>query len=202
MSAYQLQWPPGALAIDQAFLDPENAGSAGVKPASITYGATVVASTGGSIAQIDADLRDALEAIGDSDLATGYWVMKPSTAAYLATLRGSGGAPAYPGVTARGGVLLGIPVITSNAVGPDANSPSESFIALVIASEVLLADDMSVRIDYTAQATLEMDDAPSAGAQPMVGLWQNGLVAIKAERAINWRRRRSTAAVTINGVTY
>ena len=191
-----------ALAIDQAFIDPESTAIAGVRPASITAGATTIHSTGGTVAQIDADLKAAVEAAGDADLSTAAWVMRPKSALALATMRGSGGALAYPTVTAKGGTLLGLPVLTSNAVGPDVNSPAESYLALVVAGEVALADDGQALIDYTDQAALKMDDAATDAASSMVSLWQHGLAAIKASRVINWQRRRSVAAVVIDGIQF
>jgi hypothetical protein len=191
-----------ALAIDQAFVDPENSGTPGVKPASITSGATAVPSTGAAVANVDADLEDCIEAVGNSDLASAYWCMSPRVATHLSLMRGSSGAPAYPGINARGGSLLGIQVLTSNACGQDANSPGETFIALVVASEILLADDGQARIDFSTEAALQLIDAPSTGAQSQVPLWQNNLLAVKGERAINWRRRLATAAAVITGVTF
>jgi hypothetical protein len=190
------------LAMDEAFVNPENAGVAGVKPASITYGATEVPSTGTAIANVDADLEDCIEAIGNSDLSSAYWCISPRVAAHMSLMRGSGGAPAYPGINARGGSLLGVPVLTSNAVGQDANSPAETYIALVVASEVLLADDGAARIDYSSAASLQLLDVPADSAQAQVSLWQNNLVAVRAERAVNWRRRRATAVAYISGVGF
>lgn len=191
-----------ALAIDLAFIDPANSGVAGVKSASITSGASEVPSTGTAIANVDADLQSCIEELGNSDLSTAYWLMSPRVAAHLALMRGDSGEPAYPGITARGGTLLGIPVLTSNAAGQDANSPSETYIVLAVASEIYLADDSQAKIDFSTEAALQLIDAPSAGAQNQVPLWQNNLAAVKAERAINWARRRSTAVAYISGVSF
>lgn len=191
-----------AAAIDVAFVDPENSGTPGVKPASVTSGATEIPSTGSEIANLDADFEDCIVAIGNSDLASAYWCMSPRVATHLSLMRGDAGAAAYPLITARGGSLLGIQVLTSNAVAQDADSPAETYIALVVASEILLADDGAAKIDYSTQSALQLIDAPSTGAQSQVPLWQNNLVAVKGERAINWARRRATAAAYISGVSF
>jgi hypothetical protein len=45
------------------------------------------------------------------------------------------------------------------------------------------------------QAALQLDSAPSSGAQALVSLWQNNLSAVRVARWINWAPRRSAAAV-------
>ena len=58
---------------------------------------------------------------------------------------------------------------------------------------VLLADDGQMMIDMSTEASLQMNDAPSAGAQSLVSLWQTGGVGVKLDRWINWSKRRSAA---------
>jgi valyl-tRNA synthetase len=55
-----------------------------------------------------------------------------------------------------------------------------------------MADDGGVSLDMSMEASVQMDDAPSAGAQSLVSLWQNNLVGIRAERYINWSPRRAS----------
>ena len=47
-------------------------------------------------------------------------------------------------------------------------------------------------------------DAPTAGAQSLVSLWQNNLLGIRAERYINWAARRpgKLGIALITGVNY
>ena len=193
-----------AYVADLAFLDPENGGSAGVKPASVLFGADSIPSIGSSVAQIDADLRGALAILNNAavGLDTATWIMAPHTAVFLSTVRGSGGAAAYPLVTAKGGVLMGLPVLTSGAIIQDANSPTETYIALVAASEISVADDGESVIDVSTHAAIQMDGAPSAGAAQLVDLWSHGLAGLKATRTINWALRRPDAVACISGVTY
>jgi HK97 family phage major capsid protein len=189
-------------ALDLAFIDPANTGST-IKPASITAGATEVSSTGSAVANIDTDLEDLLGVLiaAEMPLTSASWIMSPITATHLALKRGTSGAPAYPGVTARGGTLLGLPVLTSSNVAAS-GSPGERFIALVEASEINLADDGDGAIELSSRAALQMNDAPGTGAAQLVSLWQNGLVGIKAQRFINWKRRRSGAVAVLRNVTY
>lgn len=109
----------GSEAMDFAFIDPNNAGIPDVMPPSITNGAPQFPSTGATVGNIDEDLAKLIQSLIDagSDLTFATWVMLPRTAIYLSRLRGSSdGPPAYPGVSARGGTLLGLPVITSGNV--------------------------------------------------------------------------------------
>ena len=69
-------------------------------------------------------------------------------------------------------------------------------------AEILLADDGGVTIDVSREASLQMDNAPTAGAQSLVSLWQNNMVALRAERFINWKRRRLQAVGYINSANY
>lgn len=55
-----------------------------------------------------------------------------------------------------------------------------------------MADDGGVSIDMSMEASVQMNDAPSAGAQSLVSLWQNNLVGIRAEQYINWAARRTS----------
>jgi hypothetical protein len=72
----------------------------------------------------------------------------------------------------------------------------------VKASEILLADDGGVTLDVSREASLQLDGAPSDGAQSLVSLWQNNMVAIRAEREINWARRRAEAVGYIDAANY
>ncbi len=58
---------------------------------------------------------------------------------------------------------------------------------------MLLADDGQMLLDMSTEASVQMNDAPSAGAQSLVSLWQNGMVGLKCDRWINWAKRRSAA---------
>jgi HK97 family phage major capsid protein len=190
-------------ALDQALLDPSNSGTDD-KPRSVTFGAPTFTSSGSTSTAIDSDLQDLIGSLVTfgSTLEAATWVMRPQTAAFLASKRGNdGGAPAYPSLTARGGMLLGLPVLTSPAM-MSPGSPGESAIVLLDADAVLLADDKEARLEVGHHASLELSDTPAGGATQMVNLWQNNLAALRAERSIAWATRRSGAAATLTDVAY
>jgi HK97 family phage major capsid protein len=190
-------------AMDEAFIDPANGGIANVKPAAITHGVGAFVSTGSSLAQIDADLAGMIDALSEagSDLQFASFVMAPRSALYLARLRGTGGALAHPGMTAKGGTLLGLPAITSAAV-PHSGSPATSTITLLDAAQVLVADEGAAALELSERGALQMESAPGSGAQNLVSLWQTNAAALKTTRYANWRKCRPNVARVLTGVSY
>jgi hypothetical protein len=55
-------------------------------------------------------------------------------------------------------------------------------------------------IDSSREATLLMDDAPAGAATR--SMFQNNEIAIRAERYINWAKRRAAAVQYISGAAY
>jgi HK97 family phage major capsid protein len=121
-------------------------------------------------------------------------------------MQNASGGPEFPGITPLGGSLLGFPVVVSENIPAAGGSPTDGYpITFVVASEILLADDGGVSIDISREASLQMDtspDSPATGTTTLVSLWQHNMVAIKAERFVNWKARRSTAAAYIQGAKY
>ncbi|MBX3664974.1 MAG: phage major capsid protein [Burkholderiales bacterium] len=193
----------GAQALDRAFIDPANSGVSGVKPAAVTHGAPQFPSTGATADAIDDDLAALIQTLTDagSDLTFAAWIMRPQTAVYLSRLR-SGGALAYPGITVKGGTLLGLPVIVSGNVPTSDESGNASSITLVDAAQVAIADDGDSALSVAAHASLQMDSDPETGAQQLVSLWQRNLIALRVERAVNWKRRHANVAAVLTGVTF
>jgi HK97 family phage major capsid protein len=190
-------------AMDTAFIDPASAGVPAAMPRSVTYGAPSFESSGSTPSAIDADWKLMLGVLlaANMTLASAVWIMSPVTAVSLSLMRDAGGSLAYPNMTARGGNLLGLPVLTSNACGAS-GSPGERFIALVEASEIALADDGAADLSYSANASVQMNDAPSTGPQALLSLWQNSLVGILASRFVNWTVRRPGAVAVLRSVTF
>jgi hypothetical protein len=189
-----------AIAEDASFLDPTFASSA-------TATGFERISTGGSLAQIDADLGAVQDHLSDSGSRADQWVwgMTQATATYLARVRGSGGAPAYPTVGAKGGSLFGIPVLTTG--GADlGGSPTDRLIVLIDQSGVRYVDE-GVELGAAAHATIQMDDAPTQSsvaavtATSVVSMWQTNSVAFMATRWSSWYVRPGACAY-ISGVTF
>jgi len=172
---------------DRELLDPAKAGSDD-EPASITNGAIEVTATGNTAAEVEADITAMVTemATGGASMTAPYFVMKPTTALFLAGLRTAGGQRVFPDVGPLGGSILTIPVLTS------ASSPAQ--ITLIDASHIQVAD-AGVDIITSTEATLQMDSAPAEGEAALVSLWQLNLIALKVTRFIRWKRAHAAAVV-------
>lgn len=194
--------------VDADFVDPDNAGSANVKPASITYGVTPAVSNGGtSEANIRSDANTMLAEFvtNNKGPARGVWIIPSVTAMRLSTMVTSLGAPAFPGITAEGGTFFGLPVVTSQSSGLTNGSANGKIVILVNAPEILLADDGQISIDISREASVQMDSAPdnpTSASTVLVSLWQRNLIGIKAERFIDWTKARSTSVTWGNSINW
>lgn len=197
-----------AAMTDQALLNPDGDGSDG-NPVSITYGADTFASAGATLANIDSDIQRAVRRMVDhgSSLSNVRWVLRPETATYLATLRGTAGAPAFPGIGPKGGQIVGLDAIVSAAVPTDNASPASSLVALVD-GDAIAYTDAGAEMRRSQNATIESADDPTgatdtpvAATKYLVSMFQENCTAIKVLRRVNWERRRDSV-VCITDVTY
>ncbi len=193
--------------IDVDFVDPASSAVANVQPASITNGLTALSSAGTSADNARTDVQNLLEQfILTNQNVAGLVLIMPNTLALaLSLMRNSLGNQEFPGLTLRGGTLEGIPVITSQYAA-NASGGGNLVIALN-ANEVFLADDGEVTIDASTEASLQMLDNPtnnSATGTPttMVSMYQTNSIAIRAERFINWAKRRAQAVVYMDDVSW
>lgn len=194
--------------MDVEFIDPTNAPVTNVSPASVTYGATSIAATGVTAAALRADVKSLMALFLAANLSPvgGVWIMTAQQALAISLMVNALGQPEFPGVTMLGGTFLGFPVIASENVPTVGASPTDgSRIVFLLANQVLLADDGLVTIDASREASLQMDtapDSPATASTVMMSLWQNNMVAIKAERYINWLKRHDAACAYINYAKY
>lgn len=187
---------------DVAFIDPANAGTANVKPASILNGAEVIVAQSYTDADdIRTDVRAVFQKFIDANNPpqSGVWIMSATNALALSLILNPLGQREFPGMTMNGGTFEGLPVIVSQYIG--------SVVALVNASDIYEADEGGIAVDMSREASLEMSDAPaqnglSGTGASMVSLWQSNLVGLRAERTINWRRRRASAVAYLTGVIW
>ncbi|AIP64764.2 phage capsid protein [Burkholderia thailandensis] len=183
--------------LDGQFIDPSvEAGANGLSPASITNGVKAIPASGKDAEAVRADVKKVFQAFIKANLsvAGAVWIMSETTALSLSLMLNVMGQPEFPGLTMAGGTFFGLPAILSQTVGDN--------IVLAKASEILVADDGGVTLDVSREASLQMDSAPVAGATELVSLWQSGFIAMKAERFINWKRRRVEGVQYISGAAY
>lgn len=193
--------------MDIDFIDPNKSAAAGVSPASITNGLGAVSSSGNDADAIREDIRAlfALFIAANNAPTNGVWIMAATTALALSLMVNTLGQPEFPGINMNGGTLFGLPVIVSEYVPTDT---AGSYVALVNASDIYQADEGGIMIDMSREASLEMDDAPSGASdsppspQSLVSLWQTNSVGFRAERTINWMRRRDSAVALLDSVNW
>lgn len=194
--------------LDKQFVDPTVAAVTNVSPASITNGVSAVTRTGVNQAAFVTDVTTLLNTFLTNNLSTagGVWIMSQRQALAFSLMLNALGQPFYPNITAEGGTLLGYPVIASENVPSVGNSPADGTpIIFALPREILLADDGQVVIDASNQASVQMDsapDSPPSASTNMVSLWQMNYVGLRAERWINWLKRRSTAVGYISNANY
>jgi len=185
--------------IDAALLDPAVAAVAGVSPASLTNGVAGIASSGTDEIAVRTDMKALIAAYtaANLSLAGATLVMSEVTATSLAFMVNPLGQPSFPGMNMNGGNLLGVPVVVSE------NLPAGQ-ITLIKANDVFVADDGSVMLDSSSEASLVMDDDPEAVAdpKPLVSMWQTNQTAIRAERYISWQKGRAASVQMIAGAAY
>lgn len=194
--------------MDNDFTDPDKAAVASVSPASLTNGVTPRAASGTNYAAFVADVKAVMQNFMDVFISPADMViiMREELALSMSLMVTSLGNPQFPGLSMAGGSLLGLPVITSQNIQYTEDSPQEgSPMIFVKASDILLADDGQVSIDVSREASVQMNDAPdnpASASTVLTSFWQHNLVGIRAERMINWTKRRSQAVQFISAAKY
>ncbi len=194
--------------MDSQFVDPSKAAN-DVSPASITNGVTAITPSGTTAIALRSDVRRLMSVFLANNLSlnSAVWIMTQQNALGISLLTNSLGQAEFPGISGTtGGTFVGLPVVASENIPSTTGSPTEGWpLILAKADEILLADDGQVTIDASREASLQMDttpDSPATGTTTLVSLWQHNMMAIKAERYINWVKRRSTAVQYIAGAVY
>jgi HK97 family phage major capsid protein len=192
--------------IDLDFVDPGKAEVANVSPASITNGVVAIASSGTDSGSVRVDLAALFAPFiaANNAPANGVFIMSSTTALALSLMQNPLGQPEFANISMRGGTLMGLPVIVSEYMG---DFTSGGVVILVNASDIWLADDGGVSISVSDQASLQMDDAPTNNsatptATSLVSLWQTDSLGIRAERFINWKKRRASAVAYLDDVAW
>ncbi len=193
--------------MDAQFVDPTVA-SSGSNPASITNGLSPTVASGTTGDALRTDIGALIEVFLEANmqLNSPVWLMSQVTAARINLIRNALGQKEYPELNVNGGNFEGFPVVTSQSIPATGGSPTDGYpIILLNAGDILIADDGQVRIDASSEASLQMEtapDSPTSGTTTLISLWQQGLMGIKADRDINWVKRRSTAVGYISNAKY
>lgn len=185
--------------MDVDFVDPTKAAGTGdyASPASVTNGVTAIPATADPKADINA-----LWATADNaslPVSSAVYITNTAVARSLAGRENAVGGREFPNVTVTGGSIDGVPLLVSNHV------PAGMFI-LAFASEIYLADDGIATIDISREATLVMDSDPNNASLVLTvdmlsNMFQENKLAIRAERYVNWSKRRPQAVAFLSGAT-
>lgn len=188
--------------LDTDFVDPNKALVPDISPASITNGVTPIPSSGTDAEAVRTDIKAVMATYlaAHNVPANAVWIMPSMTALSLSLMTGPLGQPEFGDVHMGGGTLFRLPVIVSDYVAPGT-------VILVNASDIFLADDGQVNVDVSREASLEFSDSPiSDSTTPtgtnLVSLWQTNSVGIRAERYINFAKRRPSAIAVLSGVQW
>jgi HK97 family phage prohead protease len=190
--------------LDIDFINPAKAAVAGVSPASITNGVVAVPSLGSTPDAIRADVAAVLGAYvtANNSPTSGVWIMGSMLALQLSMLQAPlGNGKEFPGLGMTGGEFLGFRVIVSEHV------PAET-VVFVNAQDVYFGDEGGFDLAFSREASLEMADNPAhnsttpTGAASMVSMFQTNSVAFRAERHLNWAKRRPGAVQVLSGVEW
>lgn len=197
--------------MDKDFIQIANAGSSGVKPASITYkfnGSATTIPAGTTSPETDIAGLWSIADTGNLDVGSAVFITTPAIARKLAGLVTAADNKRFPDMGPMGGTIDGVQVLVSNYVDTNA------FI-LAFASEIWLADDGTVTLDASRETSLIMDSDPEAAiaaADPSatppvyaplpVSMFQTNSVAFRAERYINWQTRRANVVKAVSGASW
>ncbi len=174
-----------------------------VQPAGILNGKSATAASGTTAAFFRANFNTMMQIAitNKQDPSMAYIIMSAGIAMALSSMVNSLGQPDFPTITATGGSYLGVPIIVSQAAGTN--------IILLFPDQILLAEDPGVRIDVSREATIEMDTTPTAGesspittVETIKSMFQNNMVAIRAEQYRTWKVARTSAVEYISGAAY
>lgn len=188
--------------LDIDFVDPAKAAVAGVSPASITNGVAGIASSGNDAAAIRADIAALMGGFlaANNIPSAGVYLMRTDTALMLSMMQNPLGQTEFPGIGMGGGTFMGLPALVSDYV------PAGTVI-LVNASDVYFADEGGFELAMSREASLQMDNAPTMNsttptATATVSMFATNSVAFRAERHLNWAKRRPGAVQMLTGVNW
>lgn len=194
--------------MDTDFINPAQTGGspeAGA-PDSITAGISTPNSAGNTADNVRTDIKTIMSAFvaADNPPTSGVWVMPTTTALSLSLMVNALGQKEFAGITMRGGEFFGLPVIASEYVP---TLSAGAYVFLVNAGDIYFADEGEIQVDMSQEASLEMDTAPTMSAATptettTVSLWQTNAVGFRAERTVNWQRRRTSAVAGIDTVNW
>jgi len=172
--------------LDRALIDPAIAAVSGESPGSITSTAPSVVSSGPSATDALVDIEQLLAtylSVGGS-IDTAVFILSSANAAAL----NLSGLQSFRDLRRDGGTLAGLPALMSGAAGTN--------LILVDTNALIVADEGVVEVDLGLETSLVMSDAPNSETGEVKSAYQCNMIAIRAERLINWYANGGVAYVS------
>jgi Phage capsid family len=165
--------------------------------ADLTAGLSPIA----SVQDFGTDLAEAVATMNLDATSRLFVAVPPALLARLALSKATaGGPPEYPNLTVAGGTVGGmtvLPVATHTDTGG-------SDVVVIDAAQIAIARGPVV-LDLAEEANVQLSDTPddpaTASTVP-VSLWEQNLIAIRAQRFAGWQRLRTSAIALIDGAHY
>lgn len=134
----------------------------------------------------------------DMPMGNPMWLMNPITLEYLKNIRvGDGtGVFAFPELQGNAPRWKGYPVLSTNKVPANLGvGTDETIIALIDGDEVLFGEEEGFNVDTSDQATIDV-------AGTLVHLYQQNMMAVRAEMMHDFGLQRAAGVVRANGVRF
>jgi hypothetical protein len=96
-------------------------------------------------------------------------------------------------------MLKGYPIVESNSVPSVTTTGTVTDIVFVDCSQILHASDPVVDIQSSEEASLQMDSAPATPPTPLVSMFQQNMLAIRADQFQFWAKRHTGCVAIITG---
>lgn len=189
-----------AVREDQAFLRDDGTGA---KPKGLRYWAAagnIFASAGTTSAQVEADLRDAIEVMEGANkfLVQPGWMMSTRSKNFLANLReGTSGQLVFPTMRDKSPSLHGYPVAVSNNIPNNLGGGSnESEVYLADFADVIIGESSQLQIEVSSEATY------TDGTGTLVSAFDRDETVIKVIERHDIAVRHEESVVVITAITW
>jgi HK97 family phage major capsid protein len=184
-----------AVTEDAAFLRDQGLGAA---PKGIRYwanSANVFATAGTSAANVETDLKGAINKLESNNvrMIRPVWFLSPRTKNALWVLRDANGNLVFPEI--RDGNLWGYPVFVSNNVPTNLGGGAESEIYLVDMADAVIAEDQSIVIDVS-------DTAAYHDGSNVIAAFSQDQTVVRAIMRHDFAMRHDYSAAVVTGVAY
>ena len=163
----------------------------------VTAGAPTVASSGDTLADVQADLKRMLFAVPVGTSSALYWVASTSVSKGLVAMIDSTGANVFPAAGVLNGELWGLPLLTCSAMADDE--------LILLDAHALAGNDDGFDTSTSSQADVDLaepttGDATTGTGSTLTSLYQTNSAAIKVVAYYGAEKLRTDAVVKLTGI--